>query len=416
MSLSRRSAMIASTMGFAAMFAGGFTWRAYSRGVFGLGVDDAYLPWNEWSNAPLDGPVAIARAGVLASNAYNSQPWLFHVQQDRIALYADRTRNIGTLDPYRREMHLSLGCALANMEIAARAQGLVPTIAYVKGRLDGHIATTTASVGGQDPNGTVLAEMEPCHVATLYLAEGAPRQDMLFNAIAERHTNRGPFMIDHFVPMPVQATLMDETPTDGPPVNLFLFGPGQQQARLASLIGASAEALSNDAQMRADGLRWYRFEREGLLANRDGIEYDTLNDQSPIESALSRIFKSNDAIAADASWPLTKDQLYVTSAPLLGAIAVRDLYDMENTLAAGRLWQRLHLMLTVHGLAAQPLNQPIKLGDRDLALGRNSAVRQQLSEIIDADGWQPTLLFRAGYAIDPSVTSPRRGLDDVIMA
>ncbi len=58
MSLSRRSAMIVSTLGFAAMFAGGFTYRAYSRGVFGLGVDDAYRPWNEWRSAPLDGPIA----------------------------------------------------------------------------------------------------------------------------------------------------------------------------------------------------------------------------------------------------------------------------------------------------------------------------------------------------------------------
>lgn len=416
MSLSRRSAMIVSTMGFAAMFAGGFTWRAYSRGVLGSSSGDAYTPWQEWAAGPLDGPVAIARAGVLASNAYNSQPWLFHVQPDRIALYADRTRNIGTLDPFRREMHLSLGCALANMEIAARAQGLAPTIAYVKGRLDGHLAMTTASLGGLDPAGSAIAEMEPSHVATLYLTEGEPQQDVLFNAIAERHTNRGPFMVDHFVPMPVQATLMDETPAEGPPVNLFLYGPGEQQARLASLIGESAEALGADAQMRADGVRWYRFEQQSVLDNRDGIAYDTVQDEGLFGGALSRMFDSTETAAANATWPQTKDQFYVTSAPLLGVIAVRDLYDMESTLAAGRLWQRLHLLLTVNGLAAQPLNQPIKLGDRDVALGRHSAVREQLSEILDADGWQATLLFRAGYAIDPSTASPRRSLDDVIMA
>ena len=97
-------------------------------------------------------------------------------------------------------------------------------------------------------------------------------------------------------------------------------------------------------------------------------------------------------------------------------VAVRDLYDMESALAAGRLWQRLHLLLTAHGLAAQPLNQPIKLGDRDVALGRPSAVRGQLDNIMDAEGWQATLLFRAGYPIDPSTASPRRGLEDVTMA
>ena len=416
MSLSRRSAMIASTMGFAAMFAGGFTWRAYSRGIFGLGVDDAYQPWNDWVRAPLDGPVAVARAGVLAANAHNSQPWLFHVQADRITLYADRTRNIGTVDPYRREMHLSLGCALANMEIAARAQGFAPTIAYVKGRLDGQLAMTTASLGGNDPAGSAIAEMEPCHVATLYLTDGEPRQDELFDAIAERHTNRGPFMEDHFVPMPVQATLMDETPATGPAVNLFLIGPGEQQTRLANLISASAEALSADPQMRQDGARWFRFERQALLDTRDGIAFDTMEDDDFMGGALERIFNRSQPAVDEAAWPQTPDEIHVTSAPLIGAVAVRDLYDMESTLAAGRLWQRLHLLLTAHGLAAQPLNQPIQLGDRDLALGRPPAVRQQLSEIVDADGWQPTLLFRAGYAIDPAITSPRRNLEDVIMA
>jgi hypothetical protein len=416
MSLSRRSAMIASTMGFAAMFAGGFTWRAYSRGVLGLGVDEAYRPWTEWASAPLDGPIAVARAGVLASNVYNSQPWLFHVQDDRIALYADRTRNIGTLDPFRREMHLSLGCALANMEIAARAQGFEPTIAYVKGRLDENVAATTASLGGLDPAGTALSEMEPRHVATLYLAEGAPTPDLLFNAIAERHTNRGPFMVDHFVPMPVQVSLMDETPAEGPPVNLFLYGPGEQQVRLASLIAASAEALATDPQMRTDGVRWYRFERDSVLDTRDGIAYDTIDDEGGFSDIVARIFGSTESVAASATWPPIGDKLHVSSAPLLGAIAVRDLYDMESTLAAGRLWQRLHLLLTAQGLAAQPLNQPVQLGDRDLALGRTSAVRQQLSEIVDAEDWQPTLLFRAGYAVDSATASPRRNLDDVIMA
>lgn len=416
MSLSRRSAMIVSTLGFAAMFAGGFTYRAYSRGVFGLGVDDAYRPWNDWRSAPLDGPIAIARAGVLAASVHNSQPWLFHVQEDRIALYADRTRNIGTMDPFRRDLHLSLGCALANMAIAARAQGLVPTVAYVKGRLDDHVALSTASVGGLDPNGGAFADMEPGHVATLYLAPGAPAQDLLFDAIAARHTNRGPFMTDHFVPMPVQASLMDEVPEAGPALRLFLFGPGEPQARLADLIGAAAEAVTSDPQMARDSARWFRFERQSVLDRRDGIAFDATGGESFLDGALGRIFNGPEPAALDGAWPQTSEQLFVTAAPLLGVVAVRDLYDMESTLAAGRLWQRLHLLLTAHGLAAQPLNQPVQLGDRDRALGRPSAVREQLAEIIDADGWQPTLLFRAGYAIDAATASPRRDLDDIVMA
>ena len=64
-------------------------------------------------------PLALARATILASNAHNAQPWLFNVSDSRIELYADAGRNLGAADPYLREMHLSLGCALENLIIAA---------------------------------------------------------------------------------------------------------------------------------------------------------------------------------------------------------------------------------------------------------------------------------------------------------
>ena len=46
---------------------------------------------------------------------------------------------------------------------------------------------------------------------------------------------------------------------------------------------------------------------------------------------------------------------------LTGLIAVSDRYDRKAMLAAGRVWQRLHLSATARGLAMQPLNQPIEM-------------------------------------------------------
>ena len=68
-------------------------------------------------------PLALVAAGILAANPHDTQPWIFHVDDDRIAVYADLSRNLGAMDALLREMHLGLGCAIQNMLLAAPANG-----------------------------------------------------------------------------------------------------------------------------------------------------------------------------------------------------------------------------------------------------------------------------------------------------
>ena len=105
------------------LVAGGAVWRAYDQGVFSIGEGPAYEPWNDWrSNAP-DGPLVLVRAAILAASPHNTQPWLFKITTSRIELYLDTARNVGALDPYLREEHIGIGCALENLMLAAAAHG-----------------------------------------------------------------------------------------------------------------------------------------------------------------------------------------------------------------------------------------------------------------------------------------------------
>ena len=52
---------------------------------------------------------------ILAANPHNTQPWLFKIADTRIDVYADRARNLGSFDPFLREMHIGLACAVENM-------------------------------------------------------------------------------------------------------------------------------------------------------------------------------------------------------------------------------------------------------------------------------------------------------------
>ena len=112
------------------LVAGGGVYRAADQGVFSTGRGPAYEPWSDRLDAR--GPMALVSAAILASNAHNSQPWLFRAtgtqSEPRIDLFADRERNIGAIDPFLREMYVSVGCALENLAPAAPANGYDPKV------------------------------------------------------------------------------------------------------------------------------------------------------------------------------------------------------------------------------------------------------------------------------------------------
>src|SRR5947209_2007803 len=105
------------------VLATGTTWRALDQGVFASGQGPASQAWRDWPGTPSEGLLALVRSAVLAADAHDTQPWLFVLGTDRIDLFVDASRNIGTVDPLRREQHISLGCALENLTLAARATG-----------------------------------------------------------------------------------------------------------------------------------------------------------------------------------------------------------------------------------------------------------------------------------------------------
>ena len=116
--------------------AGGGVWRTYDQGVFSVGKGPAYEPWHDWRGSSNDGPLVLVRAAILAASPHNTQPWLFKVTSSSIELYVDTARNVGALDPYLREEHIGIGCALENLMLAAARYGYVPALTLVPGKLE----------------------------------------------------------------------------------------------------------------------------------------------------------------------------------------------------------------------------------------------------------------------------------------
>lgn len=380
----------------AVVAAGGLVWRAYDQGVFAAGAGAAYEPWTNWRSDAAPGPLALVRAGILAANPHNTQPWLFQVGTTRIELFADIRRNLGAFDPYLREMHIGLGCALENMTRTARVLG--------------YDAAVTLHPGVLAPP---AASPRPQPVATLALSPARPRPDQLVEAIPRRHTDRGAYAADRPVPGEMLEAMWAAFQDDAD-VRLFLFSAAGERKQFGDLVLASTEAIVADPEMVAASDRWFRHRWFDVQRKRDGLTLDAAGLGSLV-TVMGKLMPPASAETSHQYWRDATRDVQIPTTALFGLIAVRDLSDRPQALRAGQRWQRLHLMGTARGLAMQPINQPVEMVDRERELGKPPRAAEALAALTGEAAWKPTFAFRAGLPTRPAGPSPRRSVDAVVL-
>ena len=379
--------------GALALALAGLGYRAWDRGVGAAGEGPAYEPWRSWEGVPEDGLLRPLRAAILAANPHDTQPWAFAVGPEAIEVFADRSRNLGSFDPFRREMHLGLGAAIENLALAARAYGLEAAVEPAEGEL------------------SLSPDDAPFRAARVILRPGPSARDELFAAIPVRRTNRGSYRPDQPVG-PDRLKRLADLAASGDARVVFIADDAARRD-LGALIVEATERIVDDPEMSADSARWFRTGAREIAAHRDGVTLDAAG-LSPPMTALAKLLPDMSAQTSDRYWlGMTRD-VQVPTAPALGALFVRDRLDMAAAIAAGRAWQRLHLAATAAGLAAQPMNQPVERADRDRALGRPDVFGRELAKFSAEPGWEATFVFRLGIPERPAPPSPRRALEEVV--
>src|SRR6202162_5451891 len=151
-----------------------------------------------------------------------------------------------------------------------------------------------------------------------------------------------------------------------------------------------------------------------LQKYRDGLTIDAFG-LSPIARAVSKIMPlwMFRRVASRAQKNAYSELML--SAPLIGLIAVRDRYDQADSMRAGRIWQRIHLLATARGLAARPSNEAVEMVDHERLRGKEPRRAGLLAQIIGDSAWQPTFVFYMGYPIRTAPPSPRRPIEKVVL-
>jgi nitroreductase len=380
--------------------AGGGIWRAYDQGVFSAGEGAAYEPWKNWRNTN-DGPLSLVRAAILAASPHNTQPWLFKVSNSSIELHIDPRRNVGALDPYLREEHIGIGCALENLMLAAPANG--------------YAATATLQPGKIEP---IQPDLKPRLLARVDLTsrqrdENELGESDLYNAIPRRHTNRSPF--DPHKPVPPDfLEALGRLPGDDTDVKVFLLTAEAERKSIAEVSSAANTEIYSDPDVRRGSERWVRTKWSSLQEQRDGLTIDAFG-LPPIADAAAKMMSPGMLRWAASHSEKNGYSNLMLSAPLIGFIAVRDRYDREHCLRAGRIWQRAHLLATARGVAARPCNEAVEMVDHERALGRPASRAALLNEITGDSTWQPTFVFYMGYPTLSAHASPRRPVEAVLI-
>ncbi len=304
-------------------------------------------------------------AATAAPSIHNTQPWLFRLREDGVDVLVDRRRQLHTVDPEGREMHISVGAALFNLRVALGAHGRRADVWLVPEWSDD--ALVARVVVGKRIEVTTAARA-------------------LYDAIGCRHTNRRPFA-DARLAEPVLAEFETAARLEGATLRV---PTDHLRSAVTSLIRTADHRLRDDAEYRAELAAWTT---PPGIGRRDGVPRSAFGPRDT-DGALPMRDLSLGHGAPTALVEFERD-------PTLGVLYTEG-DDPRAWLQAGAALQRVWLTATIRGVAATPLTQTIEVPElRKLLADSTHGVVQSV--------------LRLGYPLAAVRPTPRRALDEVLL-
>ena len=309
---------------------------------------------------PADAPIEerarfLLRYAILAPSSHNSQPWEFVIEDGNIEVHADETRWLDATDQDKRELNLSLGCAVENLCIAAERFGLDSDIAY----------------HGDSP--PVIVTLQPNRI-------NSPCSDAeLFDQITKRSTNHHLFRNESLgdsTRKELQNCVAEEA------VSFELIDDPERKGLIAELQAEADLLQMNNSDYRKELGHWIGIGALGdsWLKARIGQAVVTHLDIGDREGK--------------------KNSKLIQSAPVVGVLNTGS-DDPSIRVKTGQVFQRIALAATAENVAVHPMSQILERRE----------MRKELASLIDCHDKLPQHLFRLGYPQEERDHTPRWPLE-----
>jgi hypothetical protein len=324
-------------------------------------VDGWYVAGEKFPADPIARLVYYAR---LAPSTHNSQPWKFVASASEIDVFADLERWRSVADAQQRELHVSLGCAIESLRIAADFAGWGSELEYFPLERDQ----------------TLVARVRINMTAGKRHDSAAD----LLGQMVKRHTSHRLF--DPARPVGKSELRRLYTCLQASEVSVHFL----EDRHLLDALAA--------AEMRADAALLARPEYRSELAR--GIGEGALS-SSWLLSKIGQLAMGHLPLAERAKHSNAER---LASAPLVGLLTTR--HDRRtDQLQAGEGFMRVALVAEAHDIRVQPLSQILEVAESCAEVSKLFGLGERVAQH----------LFRLGHAQPEEGPHRRRPVSEVLL-
>ncbi|MBR7001455.1 MAG: hypothetical protein IKI11_02170, partial [Neisseriaceae bacterium] len=276
----------------------------------------------------------------------------------------DMSKTLKVVDGENRELFISLGCAVENMQIAATLYGYESDYEYIDGKI----------------------------VVTFRQSETVT-PDPLLDQIKKRHTHRGEFT-GKKIPSDLIKILQSVEKEENTDFTIF-DGETNEAKLIKEKIYLGNDIQMSDTAFKNELVEWMRFNKKDIKENQNGLCYNVLGFPATpkfVGKKMVRMF-----LSPKAQNKTDNGVNNSASAFCLFSTAAKSEADY---IAVGKTLERVLLKITELNLAYSFSNQPCEVEPLSL----------KLREELNLTNY-PSVVIRIGYGEEPKHFAPREKIE-----
>lgn len=330
-------------------------------------IDDFYQ-----QSSKIDKMSFLLNFAILAPSSHNSQPWRFEVGENEIKIFLEPSRLLPSSDKNNRQACVSLGCAIANLVIAADYYGFACDVAYYPDRNNELLAATLNII----KNPTAIS----------------PAKNHLIFSIPRRVTNRNKYENK----LPSNTFFSEVKKYASNDLEIHIITDREQKDKIANVALEASVAAMEDKDFRRE---LSQYVKPNTTSSPIGMPCFGMGIPTPISFIVPTIIKYLNVNKLSRK---KDEELLKRHTPVFVVISTRN-DDKSSWIKAGQVYERIALLATREGLSTAMWAAPIQIGE----------FYKDFQQILNTK-FRPQAFFRLGVAVKETPHSPRLSLEAVL--